>query len=120
MAKHNFNFDDAVTVIEFFKQNKIAKGDRKFLCKNCTAEDGSIFPAVGFADGETLDDGRPSYQWFVASSTITESEGIEDKEDLKAFMRKHKEDLLLLEPVDGLKFGICFLAGGAEDWEDEW
>lgn len=116
MTKHDFDFDDAMSVIEFFKKNKVSKGNRKFLTKNCHSEDGNEFPAVGFATGDTLDDGRPEYQWFVLSRKL-EDEASDEKE-LKLFLKAHKEEVLLLEPVDDLKFGIIFLAGGADDWDE--
>lgn len=120
MTKHDFDFDDSMTVAEFFKKNKVAKSNRKYLVKQCTSEKGNVFPAVGFATGNTLDDGRPEYAWFVLSRRLEEQ-----GETLnKAFLKEHKEDLMLLEPPldeDGnpeLAFGICYLAGGAEDWDD--
>jgi hypothetical protein len=116
MTKHEFDFDDSMTVLEFFKKNRVAKGQRKFITKNCTAESGDVFPAVGFATGDTLDDGRPEYQWFVLSRKL-EDEASNEKE-LKLFLKAHKEEVLLLEPVDDLKFGIVFLAGGADDWDE--
>lgn len=114
MTKHDFDFDDSMTVAEFFKKNKVAKGNRKYIVKQCTSEDGNIFPAVGFATGDTLPDGRPEYQWFVLSRKLEASGETLDK----SFLKQHKEDLMLLEPVDDLKFGICFLAGGADDWDE--
>lgn len=114
MQKHDFDFDDSMTVVEFFKKNKVAKGNRKYIVKQCTSEDGNIFPAVGFATGDTLPDGRPEYQWFVLSRKLEASGETLDK----SFLKQHKEDLMLLEPVDDLKFGICFLAGGADDWDE--
>lgn len=114
MAKHNFDFDDSMTIIEFYKKNKVTKGNRKYLLKNCVAQDGTQFKALGLADGDTLDDGRPSYQWFVLSRALEE----QGEELTKAFLKEHKEDLMLLEAIDDLKFGICFLAGGAEDFDE--
>lgn len=114
--KHNFDFDDSMTVAEFFKKNRVKEGKRKFLTKNCTSEEGNVFPAVGFATGDTLEDGRPEYAWFVLSQKL-EDEATNEKE-LKKFLKDHKEEVLLLEPVDDLKFGIVFLAGGADDWDE--
>lgn len=124
MKNHDFDFDDAMSIAQFYKKNRVNKGSRKFLIKVCTAESGDNFISIGFADGETLDDGRPSYQWFVASRALEESEDLSTKEKFRAFLKEHKEDLMLLEPPldeagnPELKFGICFLAGGAEDFDE--
>ena len=118
MKTHEFDFDDSMTIVQFYKKNRVNKGSRKFLIKVCHSEEGNEFISIGFADGDTLDDGRPSYQWFVPSRALEESEDLSSKESFRAFLKKHKEDLMLLEPVDDLKFGICFLAGGAEDFDE--
>lgn len=109
--QHNFDFDDALSVNEFFKANGVK--NKSFIVKTCTSSEGNKFNAVGFANGETLDDGRPSYTFFVLSRKLEEEGEILNK----AFLKAHKADLQLLEPVDDLKFGICFLAG-AEDWDE--
>lgn len=114
MAKHNFDFDDAMTIMAFYKKNRVNKGSRKYLIKSCHAEDGSEFKALGLSTGDTLDDGRPEYQWFVLSRALEE----QGEELTKSFLKEHKEDLMLLEAIDDLKFGICFLAGGAEDFDE--
>jgi len=124
MNTHDFDFDDSMTIIQFYKKNRVSKGNRKFLIKVCTAESGDNFISVGFADGDTLKDGRPSYRWFVASRALEASTDLSSKEKFRQFLKEHKEDLMLLEPPldeDGnpeLKFGICFLAGGAEDFDE--
>lgn len=128
MTKHNFDFENALTVKAFFKAYKVKPADQQFCVKMCNGSE-SRFPAVGFATGELTEDGRPAYRWFCPSKAVAESEDIETKEDLKDFLRKHKEDLMLLEPpseedefedTEILKFGICFLAGSSENWNDEW
>ena len=109
-----FDFDDAMTIMEFYKKHNVTKGNRKFLIKNCHAEDGTEFKTIGFSTGDTLEDGRPEYKWFVLSRALEE----QGEELTKEFLKEHKEDLMLLEAIDDLKFGIAFLAGGAEDFED--
>jgi hypothetical protein len=114
MAKHDFDFDDAMSVSEFFKSNGVKKGSRSFLIKTCTAESGDTFQALGLANGEKTDDGRDAMTFFVLSRALEAKGETLDRD----FVKAHKEDLQLLEPVDGLKFGIAFLAGGTEDWDD--
>lgn len=114
MTKHDFDFDDAMTIVQFYKKNRVNKGSRKFIIKECHAEDGNTFKALGLATGDTLEDGRPEYSFFVLSRNLEEQ-----GETLNLmFLKEHKEDLMLLEPVDDLKFGICFLSGGAMDFDE--
>lgn len=118
--KVHFDFDDALTIMEFYKKNKVTKGSRKFLIKTCQPEpteenpNPEPFKALGLATGDTLDDGRPEYKWFVLSKAL-EEQGVELT---KSFLKEHKDDLMLLEVIDDFKFGIAFLAAGAEDFEE--
>lgn len=112
--KKDFDFDDAMTVREFFKANGVAKGKRSFLIKTCTTEEGEKFQALGLANGDTTENGRPAMTFFILSQRLEEQGVVLDR----AFVKAHKEDLLVLEPIDGLMFGIIFLAGGREDWDD--
>lgn len=113
--KHNFDFDDAMTVNEFFKANGVKKENKSFIIKTCHPQEGEPFEAVGFYNGEKLDDGRPSYTFFCLSRKLTEAGEILNE----AFLKKHKEDLLLLEPIDDLKFGIAFLQETTKNNWDE-
>ena len=132
MAKHDWNFDDAMSVNEFFATNEVEK--KGFILKpDCHPykkdDDGDIitddegnpvpdmeqsFEAVGFANGEVDQNGRPQYTWF----TLSDAQVKQGKKLTREFLKEHKEDLMLLEPIDGLKFGICFLATAAEDWDE--
>lgn len=133
MTEHNFDFDDAMSVAEFFENNGVALKDQRFTLKTCHPylkdaegnviydEDGNPkkdlehpFESVGFRNGETTENGTPAYTFFVLSRALTEQGNRLDK----AFLKEHKEDLKLLEPVDTLKYGIVFLQGGGEDWND--
>ncbi len=112
--KVDFDFDDAMTIMAFYKKNKVTKGNRKFLIKTCYTKDGSEFKALGLCTGDTLEDGRPEYKWFVLSNVL-EEQGVELT---KSFLKEHKEDILLLEPIAGCHFGILFLASGSEEFEE--
>lgn len=116
MAKHNWDFDDAVSVSEFYKDNGVKAKDAEYLIKDCTSEEGESFKALGLTNGETLKDGRAGMTFFCLSSKL-EAAGHELNDD---FLAKHKDDIMLLEPVDGLKFGVIFLAGsgGKKKWSD--
>ena len=96
------------------KSSGVAKGKRSFLIKTCTAEDGEKFQTLGLANGNTTKDGRSAMTFFILSQRLEDQGVVLDR----AFVKTHKEDLLVLEPIDGLKFGIIFLAGGKEDWDD--
>lgn len=120
-----FDLDDAMSVNEFFKINGVNGSDRTFIIKTCHPEkEGQVDPktgeiitsfrAVGFANGETTNDGHPAYTFFILSRELREKGEVLNK----AFLKAHKEDLQLLEPVDGFKFGICFLSRDADDWEE--
>lgn len=112
--KKDFDFDDAMTVREFFEANGVTKGKRSFLIKTCTSKDGEKFQTLGLANGNTTEDGRPAMTFFVLSQVL-EAKGVVLN---KAFVKEHKEDILVLEPIDGLKFGIILLSSGKEDWDD--
>lgn len=114
MTKHDWDFDDSMTVAEFFKAKGLKKGNRSFMIKTCHSEDGTPFQALGLRNGEKTDDGRDAMTFFVLSRNLEDKGEVLDK----AFIKEHKEDLMLLEPIDGLSFGIAFLAGGTEDWDD--
>lgn len=115
------DFDDAMTVDDFFRCNRVAKNNRKYIIKQCHQrdEDGnaiSDFFAVGFSNGETTDDGRPVYEWFVPSRVLERENDFSSKDSFRAFLKKHKEDLLLIEPPEGRNFGIFFLAAKEDEY----
>ena len=114
MTQHDFDFDDAMSVSEFFKSKGLKKGNRSFMIKTCHSEEGEAFQALGLANGDKTDDGRNAMTFFVLSRNLEDKGEVLDK----AFIKEHKEDLMLLEPIDDLKFGIAFLAGGTQDWDD--
>ncbi len=37
---------------------------------------------------------------------------------IKRYLRAHKNDISLLEPVGGYRYGILFVGGGIEDWDE--
>jgi hypothetical protein len=115
-TKHDWDFDEAQSVTEFFKNNGVKSKDQEFLVKECHSESGESFTAVGFNNGEKTEEGRPAMTFFCLSRKL-EAQGHTLDED---FLAEHKEDIMLLEPVDGLKFGILFLAngGGRKKWSD--
>ncbi|MBP3829319.1 MAG: hypothetical protein J6E29_01125 [Prevotella sp.] len=112
-CQKDFNFDDAITVKDFFALHGVKKGYRSFMIKTCTTVDGDQFQTLGLANGKEAEDGKPSMTFFVLSRALEERGEILNR----AFIKAHKEDLLLLEPLDGLEFGIAFLSGGVEDWD---
>jgi hypothetical protein len=113
MTKHDFDLDDAVSVAQFFSENKVSKKNQKCMLKTCTSSEGETFKAVGFTNGSKLSDGRLSYTFFVLSQKLQDEGVVLNRE----FLHEHKSDLQLLE-CDDLKFGIAFLPGGGIDWED--
>lgn len=120
----DWNLDDAMSVNEFFELHDVPAKSRTFKAKECEAEDGSTFLAVGFADGDTYTDDngkeRSSMTFFALSQNCISKYDLEDatEEDLKDFLKANKKSIGLLEPVDGVKFGKLFVSGGGELWDD--
>jgi hypothetical protein len=117
MTEHNFNLDDAMSVNEFFKSNGVS--EKTFKLTECTTEDGKrTFTALGLTNGDTYEkaDGTtgPAMTFFCLSKKLSEAGEVLDR----AFIKAHKDEIRLLEPVDGLKFGILFLPGERESWDD--
>lgn len=117
MAQHNWDFDNALSVEEFFDSYGCSKKGYKLV--DCTSDDGNEFVALRLNTGKTQKSGpykgRPVYVFFCLSRPLEEAGEVLDKD----FLRKHwQSDLRLLEPIDGLKFGIAFLEGGDEDFDD--
>lgn len=120
MTKHDFDFDNAMSVDEFFDFHEVEADEQEYLLKECTASDGSTFMALGLTNGETFErsDGtETSAMTFFVLSRKLEDKGEALTED---FLAQHAEDIQLLEPVDDLKFGVIFLATGSgkKKWAD--
>ena len=109
--KKNFDFDDAITVNEFFKRHHVVK--KLFVIKTITNDDGESFKVVGFANGKHDKDGRVSYTYFALSRRIE----LDSRNSVKDYLKSHKKDILLLEPIEGCKYGILFISA-IEDWDD--
>ena len=120
----DWNIEDAMSVNEFFEMYEVPAKSRTFKPKECEAEDGSTFLAVGFTNGETYEDEngkeRPAMTFFALSQNCISNYELEDAdvEDLRSFLKEHKANISLLEPVDGVKFGKLFVSGGGELWDD--
>lgn len=118
MTKHDWNLDDAESITEFFENRGIDSEDRRWNIQHCTSEDGEEFTALRLANGQKIKTGpkkgQPAFTFFCLSRQM-EADGYELT---KEFIKSHKGDLKLLEPIDGLKFGVAFLQKGDEIWED--
>lgn len=128
-AAADWDLDDAISVSEFFDDHKIAKSNRRFIVKECEAENGNTFIALGLSNGEDIqvedEDGNTitrkgaGMTFFALGINCASKYNLEDADadDVKDFIREHKEQISLLEP-NGTKFGKFFVSGGGELWED--
>ena len=107
MAKHSWDFDDAMTPKEFFASHKVAAKKQQHLVKKCHTEDGDTFLAWGLTDGSKAPNGRPGMTFFCLSRALSDEGHVLSLKWLK----KHFNEIQLLEPVDDLKFGVIFFTG---------
>lgn len=120
----DWDIEESMSVNEFFELHEVPAKSRTFKVKECEAEDGSTFMAVGFTDGDTYTDDngkeRPSMTFFALSQNCISNYELDDadEDEVKDFLRQNKANIGLLEPVKGVKFGKLFVSGGGELWDD--
>ena len=110
--KEDFDFDDNMTVNEFFERHNVDK--KLFIIKTKTNDNGEKFKVVGFANGKKDKDGHVAYTYFVLPKEVEK----DSDAAIKRYLRAHKNDISLLEPVGGYRYGILFVGGGIEDWDE--
>lgn len=136
MEKHDWQLDDAQSISEFFENNSVPADKRRWNVKpNCKQyqrdEDNEVvyddegepivlneFAALRLANGKKVESGpakgKDAFVFFCLSKNLIE----QGYELSKEFVKAHKDDIRLLEPVDDLKYGVIFLANSDEIWED--
>ena len=107
MQQHDFNFDESYGLVEFC--DAVGNDEHRFRIQECTAEDGTSFNALAIPTSEKLEDGRTKFCFFTLSRPLTEK----GEELTTDWLHEHKSAARLLEPIDGLKFGIVYLPGDA-------
>ena len=104
MVEHNFNFDESYGLVEYCEA--VGNTDCNYRIQECTASDGTSFNALAIPTSEKLEDGRTKFSFFVLSQKL-EAKGETLSEQ---WLAEHK-DARVLEPVDGLKFGVLYTPG---------
>lgn len=117
MTNHDWNFEDAMSVNEFYDSHNCES--KKFKIITCTSESGENFKALRLNTGKVQKSGpykgRPVYSFFCLSRGLEEAGEVLDKD----FLKEHWDsDLRLLEPVDDLIFGIAFLESSDDDFDE--
>lgn len=120
--EHPWNFDDAMSIEEFFDSYGAKKKAYKIV--TCTNEEtGDHFKALRLNTGKKQTSGkykgRPVYAFFCLSRPLERQGEVLDKD----FLREHWDtDLKLLSPPDEgddtLKFGLVFLEDNDDDFDE--
>ena len=110
---NNFNFENALTVSEWFKSKNVKGSNRTFFIKECESSDGNKFTALALHNGERLEDGRDAFAFFVLSKKLSESYAL-----TKQFLREFASEMRIIDSEDlDTKFGIIYLPKKAEVWD---
>ena len=110
--KDYFDYDDNMTVNEFFERHNVDK--KLFIIKTKTNDNGENFKVVGFANGKKDKDGHVAYTYFVLSRKIEFDSNVE----IKSYLKAHKKDVRLVEPPTGYRYGILFVETEFEEWNE--
>ncbi len=110
--KDYFDYDDNMTVNEFFERHNVDK--KLFIIKTKTNDNGEKFKVVGFANGKKDKDGHVAYTYFVLSRKIEFGSNVE----IKSYLKAHKKDVRLVEPPTGYRYGILFVETEFEEWDE--
>lgn len=110
--KEDFDFDDNMTVNEFFERHNVEK--KLFIIKTKTNDNGEKFKVVGFANGKKDKDGHVAYTYFVLPRIIEFDSNVE----IKRYLRAHKKDIRLFEPPKGCRYGILQFETTLEEFDE--
>lgn len=110
--KEDFDFDDYMTVNEFFERYNVDK--KLFIIKTKTNDNGEKFKVVGFANGKKDKDGHVAYTYFVLPRIIEFDSNVE----IKRYLRAHKKDVRLIEPPKGCRYGILLFETTLEEFDE--
>ena len=116
----DWDLDEVLSVEEFFDLHEITPDQQAYKCKECTAEDGSTFFALGLANGKTYYDkkakqDKPAMTFFALGNKIEID--AENEEEFEDWVAENASNLALLEPPsEDVKYGKLFLAGKRKLW----
>ena len=105
MQQHDFNFDESYGLVEFCEA--VGNDEHRYRIQECTTQDGDSFTALAIPTSEKMEDGKTKFCFFTLSRPLVEK----GEELTEEWLKEHKTSARLLEPIDGLKFGIVYLPG---------
>ena len=123
----SWDLEEAISVAEFFENHDVEEDAQRFKIKEITAENGNTFFALGLANGEDYTDDKGKVHegrgmtFFALGLACAEANDLEDAslQEVRSFVKAHKSEITLLEPIEGeTNFGKFFIGGGGELWED--
>lgn len=108
-GNNNFNFDESYKLVEYC--DEVGNSALVFRTQACTSKEGKVFRVLAIPTDERLADGRAKFCFFSPSKQLQGE--LDDNGEVfdDDYVAEHQDELRLLEPAGGLKFGIVYVEG---------
>lgn len=106
---NKLNLDDSYKLVEYC--DEVGNSALVFRTQDCTSKDGKVFRVLAIPTDEKLADGRIKFCFFSPSKRLQGE--LDDNGEVfdDDYVAEHQDELRLLEPAGGLKFGIVYVEG---------
>ena len=110
MNESYFDFEDAMSIPEWFQAHNVSTEDKKktYIDDEMHSDRGT-FSALGLRNSDPHVPGKSGFNFFALADKLTQAGYVLDED----FILDHKDDIRVMPSNDGKHCGVLFLAGSA-------